>query len=132
MKTVNSSLFIELLEPLVGMADVDEQVEFYRAVNPDSKEEMKKIILDILKPHFDALHQAKKERCKLTLSYYLTTSKIDFGKIFDSYLLPFDSPSPAKVFFVWLWEVLFENEDYILKRAEHFVEKEDIDESKRN
>ena len=132
MKTVNPFLFIELLEPLVGMADVDEQVEFYQAINPDSEEEMKRTILDVLKPHFDALSQVKKERCKLTLSYYLTTSKIDFERIFDSYLLPFDPPSPVELFFVWLWETLFENEDYTLESPEQFIEKEDIDEPKRH
>jgi hypothetical protein len=126
MKTVNPYFFIELLGPFVGMADVDDQVETYRNINPDSEEEIKKIILDILKPHFDSLHETKKGKCKETLSYYLTTSKIDFDGLFASYLLPFDPPSIPKLFFTWLWEVLFEGENYVMENPDQFVEKKDV------
>jgi hypothetical protein len=126
MKTVNPYFFIELLEPLVGMADIDEEVETYRNINPDSEEEIKKIIIDVLKPHFDSLSEVKKEQCKITLSYYLTTSTIDFERIFASYLLPFDPPSTPQLFFMWLWEVLFEGEEYIMENPDQCVEKNDV------
>lgn len=46
------------------------------------------------------------------LSYYLTTNGVDFGRIFDSNLLPFTSPSDPRIFFVWLWEIMFNYENY--------------------
>ena len=126
MKTVNPlCVTTTLITPLVGLADAEELFEEYEGMNPDSEKEVKQMILEVLQPHFDSLSPVIKNKCKLALSYYLTTSMIDFEKIFDSEMLPFDPPSPPKLFFIWLWEVLFEGEDYVMKNPEQFIEKGD-------
>jgi hypothetical protein len=129
MKHVNPNFFSNMLGPLVGMADGDD--DEYQNLNPNSEEEVKKIIIDVLKPNFEEFSQEKKEKCKRTLSYYLTTSKIDFDGIFASNLLPFEPPTEPRLFFIWLWEVLFEDEDYLMENPDQFVERNDIYEPNR-
>ena len=122
-KTVNYYFLIQLIGPLTGLADAPELFKEYEGMTPDSEEDVKQMIVEVLQPHFDLLSQVIKDKGKLALSYYLTTSKIDFEYIFASELLPFYPPSPPKLFFVWLWEVLFEGEDYMMKNPEQFIER---------
>lgn len=131
MKSVNPYYVEELLGPLIGMGDDDEMVYSYMNLDTDSEQEIKAIISDLLMPNFFKFSKEKQEGCKRSLSYYLTTEKINFGNIYESCMLPFDHPHDPKLFFIWLWEVLFEDENFIMENPSQFVEKKDIYEPNR-
>lgn len=126
MKTVNAAFIEYLFVPLTGGADDDEITQKYYDVDSNDEIIMKAIIKSALKPEFEKNSLPFKEALKKTLSYYLTTNKIDFGRVFDSNLLPFDSPTNPKDFFIWIWEIFFGEEDYVMKDAKDYVENNDL------
>lgn len=101
-----------LLEPLVGLADDDNEVAKYSNINSHSSEEFKQIINQILKPHYELLDQPSKEMAQGSLRYFLGRPDTDFERIYYSNLMPLDAPHPARMFFVWLWEVLFDQQNW--------------------
>lgn len=126
MTKVNPVFIDYLLNPLVGGADSDEETLKYRNVDPNDEIAIKMIIKSVLKPEFEQQPNAFKEASKKALSYYLTTDKINFGRVFNSNLLAFDHPTNPKDFFYWIWEIFFGEEDYIIKDIEDYIEYNDI------
>ena len=118
----------DLLGPLGGTADLDDAVFRYRDINSDDEQVIKEIISESIKPYFDARSKGYQDSVKLNLSYYLSTKKIDFGRLYDSCLIAFDHSSKPVNFFIWIWEVLFPNEDYYVIDDGSYIEVEDINE----
>lgn len=115
MKTVNPNFLSDLLAPLCGSADNDEECTFYSTIDPNNEEEIKMIIKEKLRPYYFEKSIRYRSLAKFSLSYYLTTNLFDFGNIFDTYLIAFEPPNSPKLFFIWLWEVLFNNSNYKMK-----------------
>ena len=126
MKQVNPYYLSKILYPFAGMADFDEEVIKYRSLDPNNETEVKKVIEEILKPYFLGFDHNSQEKIKLTLSFYLTKSSVNFGGIFDSLLPPFESPDNPVDFFIWVWEVFFPNEDYHLDDLDEYTESKDM------
>jgi hypothetical protein len=58
--------------------------------------------------------------------YFLSKQGTDFGRLYDSCLLPIASPSNPRQFFVWLWEDLFGKEPFRLEDLSQFQENNDL------
>lgn len=106
------------LEPLIGLADDDDEVNQYIHINPQTEKDYKLIIRERLIESFEVQNSAKKKLAKFALGYYLSNPDIDFERVFEAILPPFDAPDPARNFFLWIWEELYGTENYNLIEAE--------------
>ncbi|MCC0566090.1 hypothetical protein HN020_15355 [Brevibacillus borstelensis] len=120
MQVVNPHFLDLFLRPLTGLADDDEAIAYYKEIELLTEEQYKAVIRETLVEHFNNLEEVEQRKSKLALSYYLTEAEIDFERVFYSLLPPFDAPSNARDFFVWLWEELFDGESFELKDAESY------------
>ena len=126
MKTVNPFYIHALLSPLTGLADDDDAVNQYSKVDVDNEHQVRAIIRSRLKPYFLRFDDKSKEISKLSLKYYLSKPGFDFARIYDSCLMPFESPSDPRRFFEWLWRELFGDEKIWIESATEFIESKDI------
>jgi hypothetical protein len=122
---VNRNFIDSILSPLIGSGDIDEEMDSYKNINPNSETEVKNIISNTIKPEFEKNSTDFKKIARETLAFYLTTEKIDFGRLYNSLLIAFDHPDNPKVFFIWVWQILFNNEQYQLDNWEDFKEVND-------
>lgn len=129
MKTVNQSMVSDLLNSLGGSADINEKIFKYQNVDSNNEKEIKEIILLNIKPHFESQSDQYRASAKLSLSYFLTTNRIDYGYIYDSCLIAFDHPTDARIFFLWIWEVLFYGEDYHINDVKNYSEIDNVNEA---
>ena len=77
---------------------------------------MKQLAREVLLPDFKKQNAILQRVVKDTLAYYLVnTHKVNFESIFNSLLLPIETPENTRLFFQWIWAVFFEGEstDYI-------------------
>ena len=121
----------DLLNPLGGTGDNNEEILKYKNFDSNDETKSKLIISEKIKPYYDNSPALYKNAVKRALSYFLTTNRINFGRLYDSCLIAFDHPADARDFFLWIWEILFPNEDYRIKDIENYKEIEDINELKR-
>lgn len=128
METVNWYMLNDILNPIGGTADIDEDIFRYRNVNGNVEDVVKGIITKEIKPYYGDAPNSYKESLKRSLAYFLTTERIDFGRLYDSCLIAFDHPENPKLFFRWIWDVLFPGENYHIEKIEMYVEVEDINE----
>jgi hypothetical protein len=128
MQTVNWYMLNDLLSPIGGTADINEEVYKYQNFDSNSEMNVKEIISQEIQPHYDSRTKDYKESVKRSLSYFLTTNRINYGSLYDSCLIAFDHPIDARNFFLWIWEVLFPNEDYHIKDITNYQEIEDVNE----
>lgn len=126
MKKVNPYYIHALLSPLIGLADDENSVRDFSILDSDNEHQMKQVIRLHLKPYFLRFDDQSKEMSKVSLQYYLTKADSDFKRIYDSCLLPFESPSESRFFFEWLWEELFDGENFWLENIDEFIENRDI------
>jgi hypothetical protein len=131
VKTVNPYFLHTLLGPLAGMADDDDAVRRFASIDSNNEGQVKRVISEMLAPHFFGLSAEMKDRAKTALGYYLAKPDANFERVFESCLPPFDPPSVARQFFVWLWEVLFPTESFAAVDYLTFREVADIDEPNR-
>ncbi|OJW38216.1 MAG: hypothetical protein BGO54_21835 [Sphingobacteriales bacterium 46-32] len=118
MITVNPIYIDEVLGPLIGGADDEASIDDYGYYKSDIEEDVKSLAKDVLLPDFKKQKERLQDVTKNTLAYYLTyPGKVNFESIFNSLLLPIETPVNAQQFFQWIWEVFFEGEskDYIKK-----------------
>jgi hypothetical protein len=78
--------------------------------------------------YFERTSDTYKKSLKRTLSYYLTTNRIDFDRLYDNRLVAFEPPADPRDFFLWIWQILFPGEDYRIEDVENYSETEDINE----
>lgn len=124
MREVNPYFLDDILSPLAGGADFDELM-YLQHLDANNEQEIKEILKEFLGPYFEGLSDIYKAKFKLSLAFYLKNPKVDFESIIDSYLLPFNTPSQPINLFIWLWDLLFPNEDYFLISTEGIIEKKD-------
>ncbi len=128
MKFVNKYFIADILSPLQGLGDSNDESLPYYHINPGKKEQVVEMLANLVRPDFLNKTELIKKKSKLALSYYLTTDKLDFQSFYNSYLYTHPPPLNAKDYYIWLWEVLFGNESYILGDADEYVEKNDPNE----
>lgn len=126
MRTVNPYYIVQYLGGLVGGADDDEAAAKYDELDSDDAVAVKEVIERELRDHF--VRQTPSISCgiaKLSLQYYLTKGGIDWGRMFDSHLIPFNAPADPRDFFIWIWEVFYPDESYFLSDTNGIVEVRD-------
>jgi hypothetical protein len=128
MQTVNEYMVRDLLTPLGGSGDLDEQIHLYRNIDNNNETEIKKIISNTIKPYFKKQTEEYQASAKRSLSYFLTTNRLDYGYVYDSCLIAFDHPDDARDFFLWIWEVLFPIENHTMTDIKKYTEIDDINE----
>jgi hypothetical protein len=121
MELINQYLIVYMIGPLVGGADVDELSKKYYSIDGNNEKEVKDIIRKEILPEFISNTKNMQLKCKQALSYYLTTDKADFERIFNGNLLPFDCPNDPKLFFIWLWEALFAGDNFLFQNPESYL-----------
>jgi hypothetical protein len=112
VKTIYTNLLDDFLGRLTGLADDDEETLKYRPLNRNCRQAVKEVIKERILPEFQSFTPLMQEASKLCLKYYLSKPGFRFDRVYESLLLPFDHPDDARDFFVWIWEVLFDGEDY--------------------
>ncbi len=122
MTEVNQYFLDDILAPLAGGADFDEFIHL-QDLDTDNEQDVKKLVKEYLYPYYEGSTNAYKVKCKLSLGFYLKNPKIDFGRLIDSNLLPFNPPSQPIKLFIWIWDIFFPNEEYSLIETESFIEK---------
>ncbi len=130
MNTVNANYIDDIMGHLTEIDDYDTDFD-YTNIDSDDENIVKEIISSKLKPNFEEMSDDYKGRFKLSLSYFLTTNKLDFEGLFYSNLVSFAPPSEPKYFFAWMWEEFFGNESYELANPENYKEVDDIYEPTR-
>lgn len=128
MNFVNRYFIDDVLGPLSGLADSDEDVNLYQHFQSNEENQVKALFSEIIKPAFDLKNDMIKIKTRDALAFYLVSDKINFASIFHSNLLPFNLPHNPKLFFIWLWEVLFSSENYKEIDVNNFKENNDVDE----
>ena len=112
----------------MGGADDDEMTARFRNLDVNSAVQVKAVITAEIKPDFEAQSEKFREACRTALRYYLCKPDSRFERVFYAHLLPFDPPNDVRIFFVWVWEVLFPGQDYHVSDLGQFEEVNDISE----
>ena len=110
MLSVYPNSIIYFFAPLGGLADEGINLDVRLRPSVVLEETIKPIYERELKPAFFALDPRLQTACKLSLRYFLHASEFNYRNEFNSMLLPFDCPEPPRLGFLWLWEVLYPNE----------------------
>jgi len=110
-----------------GEADDDEMVKKYWDLNPNNESAVKSIVRSRLLPEYNNRSLLFRDKIKMALSYALSSGK-NLGGEFDSNLLPFDHPDDPNLFYKWIWEVFFPDENFELSNIDDFEEVEDLNE----
>jgi hypothetical protein len=121
-----------LLHPLAGLADDEAALAEFIDLDPEMEDEMRTIIRARLKPHFEELNDASKEKSKIALKYYLSRkSDASLQRLFDSLLPPFNLPREPRTFFILLWKEIFGSESFLIDEKTQVEEKNDLEEVQR-
>lgn len=76
----------------------------------------KRVFGEQIKPFFERLLPEQQIIVKRTFMYFLTTKNAPFEDILSGLQeTPLPIPDEAHQYFIWLWDVLFPNEDYLLQ-----------------
>jgi hypothetical protein len=108
--------------------DEDEETALYDGLDVNDEAAMKNIIAAQLLPVFNNNPQEIKTLAKRTLSYYLTTNRADLEDVFDSVMPPIDMPANIKDLFIWVWQVFYGEEDYLMQDWQKCKEQTDYNE----
>jgi hypothetical protein len=111
MINVYPDAIVHLFGPLVGLAD--EGMDLDASLRPPivTEQVVKQIYESELRPHFESLDARLQNAYKLSLRYILNATDFNYRNEFYSLLPPFECPEEnPKLAFLWLWEVLFPNE----------------------
>ncbi len=127
MITVNPCFIEEVLAPLVGGADREDDFANFGLFNIESEVDVKRLAKDILYPEFASKYPVFKETIKNSLAYYLVYPKVNFEAIYNSILPPFETPKDSYLFFIWIWEAFFPDESFNYIINMHIVEDSDIE-----
>ncbi len=119
MFIIKPNLLRIFLDPLTGLADDDDEMAYYMSNPPQTEEDYRTIINERLKETFYEKQEKEKKIASLALRYYLSHPTVDFERVYESTLPPFDPPNPPRDFFLWIWEELFGNKDYRLTEKEY-------------
>lgn len=132
MPRINPYYLFDAMAPWAGLADAsDEELRRYAEVDPNDEVKIKTLILDEIKPYLDTMNSAGRQAIRDTYRYYLTYDGVNFERMWDAHLPPFDAPKNAKNLFRWVWEVCFGPEEFHVDKDEQFEISTDISEPHR-
>lgn len=125
MPVANFHYLSELLGPLNVIPDA-QQAAIVTKLDPDDPETVKAMIREHLLPAYRELTEETVTRYKNNLRYYLSTNSAPFDRLIseqqDSPLRP---PQEPRLLFLWIWESMFPEEDYLLTEVTEWQEQND-------
>jgi len=124
---VNTAFLNYLTGPMNGGADDDDMVKEYIDLDANNELLVKEIIKSRLLPNYLSRSPIFKKKLKIALSYSLS-STTHWGSQYDSVLLPFDHPDDPRLFYLWIWEVFFPKERFMIDKCGDFEEVQDFNE----
>jgi hypothetical protein len=130
MKAVNYYFIGLLLAPLLFNPDDDKFLESFDFPDANDELQVKKVFSEQVKPSLLKFNKGTQAHIKNTLRYYLSSIPHEktkerpyfFGKLFGSTSPAFTIPNDPRLFFVWLWEVLYDDESYHIDDYSDYVE----------
>ena len=125
---VNKYSLDVLLFPITGLADDDDMVERYMGYSYDDKV-ISQLVKEFIQPHVLNYSEELLKLTRNTLGYYLVNEGVDFSRVFNSCLPPFDlSDDQINKFFEVIWSCCFDAELESYKNVDVQF-KHDLDES---
>ena len=119
---VSNHFLYELMSPITRYVDAEDEypeLNFHGLDGNNSVEVKERVIRPFMVPWFHKWwDETSQQIMKNSLQYFLNQGKPLVGKqdLFESVIsdthFSFDPPTPARLFFVWMWEELFGPEDY--------------------
>ena len=107
----------------------DISYDFYQHGDPNDEVKVKQFIREYTVSAFESQSDLEKKTTKIDLAYYLTKSENQAAEEcpywinqFESALVPFDLTDDPRVFWIWVWEVYFPDEDYHLNDLDLYEE----------
>jgi hypothetical protein len=128
MNIVNKYFISEVLIS-TSYYDLEDCEAVFEDLNTEDEIEVKALIkyLILLPFLFNYRNSKFKAIFKNSLSYFLTTNEIDFKEVFEYQMPSFELTKEPKQFFVWLWEVFYGEEDYVLNNFEEYKVNDDLE-----
>ncbi|MDH7911558.1 hypothetical protein [Winogradskyella sp. SYSU M77433] len=128
MNLVNKYFISEVLVS-ASFYDIDECEDVLGDVNTEDEREVKSLIKYlILIPFYYNYKKDQFQRIfKNSLSYFLTTNEVDFKEVFERSMPSFELTKDSKIFFVWLWEVFYGKESYVINNLNQYKVNNDIE-----
>ncbi|HYR63533.1 MAG TPA: hypothetical protein VET24_13010 [Actinomycetota bacterium] len=113
MTAINPAFVEDLVGPLIGGGDIDEEFHEFSTVDPDDEQQVRDVIRRLLVPYFYDTSPEGQRAAKLGLAWYLTFRPDRLSPMYDRLMLPFRE-EPVHLW-EWIWRELFGDEDYHLK-----------------
>ena len=114
MIEVNLDLINSLICTIATLNISDEEVAELSEIDPNNEQQVRAVFRQYLTPRFSDFGPRSKVRLKESLKYLLNCKD---GKLLD-YVSgeepPFYLPDPPIKYFIWLWEELFDKENYLV------------------
>ncbi|RZK32258.1 MAG: hypothetical protein EOO61_17085 [Hymenobacter sp.] len=109
-RIVNIYYVSRLFDPLFSLSD--EEIDSLSAINFNDEAEAKGFFQQRILENFERYGPKSKIMCRNALQYVLCTSAspYSFPDLFPYGELPVEAPDDTKLFFSWLWQILFSNE----------------------
>ena len=110
-KKVNIHYICRLFDPLFSLSD--EEVDNLSTLNLNDEFETKIFFQQRVVDNFKQYGIVSRDVCRNSLQYILCVSshKYNFSDLFPYGELPVEQPNNINLFFTWLWQTLFSNED---------------------
>jgi hypothetical protein len=125
-RIMNGYFVASLLGPISAMSD-EERDDAHKRVDPNDSVAVKRLIATVLKPEFDRYDERSQVLLRENLSYFLTVGIDHWNHLYESSMPPIDPPDDPQRFFLWLWEVLFHDQSYLMSDTSDVEAVNDID-----
>ncbi|RXP46197.1 hypothetical protein EC396_14400 [Lutibacter sp. HS1-25] len=110
----------------ISFYDLDDCIKVFSNLEVNNESEVKKVIRYRILLNYLIMPKAFKEIFRNSLIYYLNVdNQDDFISIYESANPAFELPENPKDFFIWLWEEIYCNEDYLTIDLINYIEIND-------
>jgi len=114
-KIIVNKYFITEILAFISYHELDEIEDLYFRLNNEN--DIKIIIRYILYVNYFFKPKEFKIIFKNTLKYFLNVD-INYEELYYEEMPSLSLPSKGKNFFIWMWEVFYENEDYYINHKD--------------
>lgn len=121
------------LHPLAGLGDSDESAQLpYICLDPNNEQQMRDVIREQFVPFVRRIDAESVAKMKRAFKYYLSSTGVAWGSVFDAVYMPFEHPGNPRDFFVWVWEECFPGESWQFDDLDRYIVKRDLEEPNRS
>jgi hypothetical protein len=115
MKPINLYYLGALLTPWAGSAEDDERYNEFNELDPTDEDAVRARIRADLVRYYERWDERSKAKAKAAFQFALTfLDRTFFARTFNTEMIVFQPREPVRELFEWLWEELFNSEDWRL------------------